>query len=164
MLRRIRIVSIALLLLVAALPVVAAPPWSLGATQSAIAYYDSVIQRVSDHVKVWYFYLSTCPYCRKQEPVLSAITRHYGIPVQPISLDGGAPPGGEFSYYIKDTGQAAQLGVLATPTLYLVNTNDRQAVQITSGFVSGATLMERMVWAARQAGWLKGSQSVGVKQ
>lgn len=122
---------------------------------SAMKTYDTALKKLSGHIKVWYFYLSTCPYCRRQEPILKTITDYYDIPVQPISLDGGPPPGGEYHHFITNKGQAQKLGVVATPTLYLVNTTRKQAAEITAGFVPGQTLMARMVRAARLAGWME---------
>src|SRR5699024_7801649 len=87
---------------------------------------------LSGEVRIWYFYLSTCPYCLRQEPILARLEQRYGIDIQPISLDGGAPQNRLFGGYEVNDGRAAKLGVHATPTLYLVNPGAKQAVLLSS--------------------------------
>lgn len=108
---------------------------------------------LSGEVGIWYFYLSTCPYCMRQEPILAAVAKRYGISVTPISLDGGPPPGHIYTAYMSDRGQAAQLGVRATPTLYLVHPSSREVAQLTTGFVSVQQLMQRIAQVIDAAGW-----------
>lgn len=115
---------------------------------------DAQLRSLSGNVGIWFFYLSTCPYCAQEEPVLHRISTHYDIPVTAISLDGGPTPTRIFKHYQDDRGQAAQLGVTVTPTLYLVHPATRQAVKLTEGYQPGGELVRRIVYAANAAGWL----------
>lgn len=114
---------------------------------------DARLRTLSGEVGIWYFYLSTCPYCMRQEPILTAIAERYGIPVTAISLDGGPPPGGEIQGYVYDRGQATRLGVQVTPTLYLVHPASQQTAMLSAGHVDASTLLLRIAWVAEQAGW-----------
>ncbi|MCO6440519.1 MAG: conjugal transfer protein TraF [Nitrococcus mobilis] len=127
--------------------------WGPGA-ESAQPGIDARLCALSG-VGIWYFYRSTCPYCVRQEPILHALASRYDIPVTPISLDGGPPPGRAFDGYTYDRGQAAQLGVRVTPTLYLVHPATRQAVLLSAGLMSAQALKRRIVRAGEVAGWVE---------
>lgn len=125
-----------------------------GCTAQAAPSLDAQLQALSGKVGIWFFYLSTCPYCARQEPILARISRDYNIAITPISLDGGATPDGIFPDYQYDRGQAAQLGVTVTPTLYLVHPSTRQAAKLAEGFRPWGDLLRRIAAVAQAVGWL----------
>lgn len=112
-----------------------------------------VASKIASMAGVWYFYRSDCPYCRAQNPVLERLQRRIGLAVLPIALDGQAMPEGAFSQFVSDRGHAEQLGVTQTPTLYLVRKPD-EFVLLSEGLVTDDGLLERIVYAAHDAGWI----------
>jgi conjugal transfer pilus assembly protein TraF len=60
-----------------------------------------------------------------------------------VSIDGSALPGGLFPDYRRDTGQAARLGVVSTPALFLVKPEGPTFAPIAQGLLSLAQLQER---------------------
>lgn len=112
-----------------------------------------VATKVATQAGVWYFYRSDCPYCRAQNPVLQRLQRRIGLAVLPIALDGQAMPEGAFGQFVKDHGHAQQLGVTQTPTLYLVR-RPNQFVLLSEGLVTDDGLLERIVFAGHDAGWI----------
>lgn len=141
---RIKTLSMALVMLAL---VLAAP-----AGQAAPSL-DAQLRALSGQVGIWFFYLSTCPYCAQEEPVLHRISARYEIPITAISLDGGPTPNRTFKHYVYDRGQAAQLGVTVTPTLFLVHPASRQAVRLSQGYQNADALMRRIAHAVHAAGW-----------
>jgi len=115
----------------------------------------SQLRSLSGQVGIWYFYMSTCPYCQKQEPALAMFDERYGIEVTPVSLDGGPPPGREFEEYVPNRGQAARLGVQVTPTLYLVHPATQQTTLLATGLSQPRELAVRIIKAAKAAGWIE---------
>lgn len=112
-----------------------------------------VAAKVAAQAGVWYFYRSDCPYCRAQNPVLERLQKRIGLAVLPIALDGQAMPERAFARFVADHGHAQQLGVTQTPTLYLVR-KPNQFVLLSEGLVTDDGLLERIVFAGHDAGWI----------
>jgi conjugal transfer pilus assembly protein TraF len=111
-----------------------------------------VAMKIASMAGVWYFYRSDCPYCHAQNPVLERLQRRIGLAVLPIALDDRAMPEARFSGYVPDRGHAQELGVTQTPTLYLVRPGE--FVLLSEGLVTDDGLMERIVHAGHDAGWI----------
>jgi len=103
---------------------------------------------------VWFFFRSDCPYCEAQAPLLQVLAERYGFAILAVSLDGAPLPGGLFPDYRRDTGQAARLGVVSTPALYLVKPEGPTFAPIAQGLLSLAQLQERITGAAVSQGWI----------
>jgi conjugal transfer pilus assembly protein TraF len=112
-----------------------------------------VATRIASLAGMWYFYKSDCPYCRAQNPILERLQRRIGLVVLPIALDGRAMPEAPFGRFVPNKGHAQQLGVTQTPTLYLVR-KPNEFVLISEGLVTDDGLLERIVYAAHDAGWI----------
>lgn len=112
-----------------------------------------VASKITSMAGVWYFYRSDCPYCRAQNPVLERLQRRIGLAVLPIALDDRAMPEGAFSRFVSNRGHAQQLGVTQTPTLYLVR-KPNEFVLLSEGLVTDDGLLERIVYAGHDAGWI----------
>lgn len=112
-----------------------------------------IASKIASMAGVWYFYRSDCPYCRAQNPVLERLQRRIGLAVLPIALDGRAMPEGAFSRFVSNRGHAQQLGVTQTPTLYLVR-KPNEFVLLSEGLVTDDGLLERIVYAGHDAGWI----------
>jgi conjugal transfer pilus assembly protein TraF len=114
---------------------------------------ERVARQVAAEAGVWYFFASDCPYCRAQNPILARLQQRIGLTILPISIDGKAMPEGPFRSFVPDRGHARQLGVTQTPTLYLVR-DPKQFVLVSEGLVTDDELLERIVLAAHDAGWV----------
>jgi len=113
----------------------------------------AVLKDLAGETGIWFFYRSDCPYCAAQAPVLHLLSEQTGIRVQAIALDGRALPNGRFPQFGRDTGQAVRLGVISTPALFLVRPPDG-IVPIAQGLLSLSDLEQRLLLAAREAGWI----------
>ncbi|AGA89724.1 TraF-like protein [Thioflavicoccus mobilis 8321] len=114
---------------------------------------EAILQQIAEKAGIWFFYRSDCPYCEAQAPLLQLLEARYGFSVLPVSIDGELLPGGVFPAFRRDLGQAAALGVVSTPALFLARPPDAM-VPLSQGLLSLAQLQERVLVAAVQAGWI----------
>ena len=112
-----------------------------------------IASKIASMAGVWYFYRSDCPYCKAQNPVLERLQRRIGLAVLPIALDGRAMTEGAYARFVANRGHAEQLGVTQTPTLYLVR-KPNEFVLLSEGLVTDDGLLERIVYAGHDAGWI----------
>lgn len=122
-------------------------------TQEANASRKSVVAEIGKTSGIWFFYASTCSYCHQQAPLLRAFAERNGFTLIPISLDGLPLPGLDDYPFKVDSGQAAQLGVEKTPTLFLVRPPS-DVVYLSEGFVSLQELEQRVVAIADEYKWI----------
>lgn len=114
----------------------------------------AVLDKISQRVGLMYFYMSTCPYCARQEPILERFQREYGISILPISLDGGPPPTWQNISYVRNEGQAQQLGVMVTPTLVVADTVTGEMHNLAAGLRTDQEIEERLLEMAVVSGWI----------
>jgi conjugal transfer pilus assembly protein TraF len=114
---------------------------------------DAALTAIAKRAGVLFFFRSACPYCEAQAPLLRILEARYGFSVLPVSLDGAPLPGGHFPEYRPDSGQAQRLGVVSTPALFLVRPPD-DMLPLSQGLLSLAQMQERLLIAAKQAGWI----------
>ncbi|MBE0468238.1 MAG: conjugal transfer protein TraF [Methyloprofundus sp.] len=91
---------------------------------------------------VWFFYSSTCSFCHRMTPSINLINSQ-GLSVLPVSIDHNPLQGLDMGYF-KDQGQAQELGVTMTPSLFLVNQNTRLVVPVAFGIISYQELVRRI--------------------
>lgn len=91
---------------------------------------------------LWFFYSSTCHYCHEMVPVINHMSKK-DMRVLPVSIDGPSLPSLDVPSTV-DNGQARELGVTVTPSVFLVNTNTRVVAPIASGMVSYDDLLTRI--------------------
>ena len=134
--------------------------------QSAIsAERERILKSLSTRsIGVWYFFRSDCPYCHRQNAVLVALTRLYGIEVLPISLDHGAMNSPEFPSFVLDEGQGARLNVTGTPTLFLNNTETGEIARLTVGFRALNEIEDAALQVARKNKWITEAEYVAATQ
>jgi conjugal transfer pilus assembly protein TraF len=113
----------------------------------------AVLTELATRAGVLFFFRADCPYCEAQAPLLKLLQSRYGFDILPVSLDGAPLPGGEFPTYRTDAGQAAALGVVSTPALFLARP-PAGLVPLAQGLLSLAQLEERLILAAAEAGWI----------
>ena len=116
---------------------------------------EAGLTEIAGMAAVWFFFRSDCPYCEAQAPLLQVLAERYGFTILAVSLDGAPLPGGLFPDYRRDAGQAARLGVVSTPALFLVKPEGPTFAPIAQGLLSLAQLQERIAGAALAQGWLR---------
>lgn len=88
-----------------------------------------VLKDVSQRFGIWFFFRSDCAPCHQQAPILHTFAAMNGFSVLPISVDGRDMPNNPWRKVLVDKGQALQLGIEGTPTIFLVSqTGDFHAV------------------------------------
>lgn len=91
---------------------------------------------------LFFFYGSKCGFCHRMVPSINELIKQ-GMNVLPISVDGGVIEEINTPSVI-DAGQAEQLQVKQTPTLYLVNSNTKKVIPIASGIASYGDIVTRI--------------------
>jgi conjugal transfer pilus assembly protein TraF len=109
---------------------------------------EAAIQQLAKVSGLFFFYRSTCPYCRAFAPTLKQFAEQYGIKVVPITTDGISLP--QFPDSRLNQGQAEAFGVKAEPALFAVNPYTQKAFPITYGLISFADLKRRILDIATQ--------------
>jgi conjugal transfer pilus assembly protein TraF len=128
-------------------------PFAANATSAeATARRAVVLRELAGVSGLLLFVDGQCGVCVRQAQVLLAAQRQYGLALLTVSLDGAAPPGLELPLR-PDTGQAARLGVVGTPALFLMRPPDA-ILPLAQGALDLDTLAERIVAQAHQAGWV----------
>ena len=113
----------------------------------------AVVRSLAQQAGIWFFFRSDCPYCHLQAPVLKLLEQQYGFVVYPISVDGAPLPDSPFPEFARDTGQSQALQVTTVPALYLVRP-PQDVLPVGQGVLSLDQLVQRMLMAAAQAGWI----------
>lgn len=121
--------------------------------RQAQAGAERAIEIIADEAGLWYFYRSDCPYCAAQSPVLENLARKADMAVMAIALDNAPLEDGHFTDWRPNAGQAEELQVRATPTIYLVRPPG-EFLLIAEGVMAESTLRERIIHRAHEAGWI----------
>lgn len=104
---------------------------------------DAAINKLAKHSGLFFFYHSTCPYCRAFAPIVKDFAMHYHIAVIPITTDGIKLP--EFPDSKIDGGQAAHFQVNSEPALFAVDPYTQKAFPISYGLISEEDLRKRIL-------------------
>lgn len=112
------------------------------------------IRAFAKHAGLFFFYKSTCPYCRKFAPILKDFAERNDIDVIGITLDGISLP--EFPNSHTDQGQAQVFHVKVEPSLFIVDPYTQKASPVSYGLVSEVEL-ENSLYRAIQS--LAGSKT-----
>jgi len=115
--------------------------------------FDRILHKLSQDVALWYFFRSDCPYCAKEDPILSHYIGKYGFSILPISTDGAPLADGSFPDWIPDQGQATYLNVNVTPTIYLVHP-PKDVILLSVGLKAGREMTERIIDIAHDQKWI----------
>ena len=100
------------------------------------------LKEISEKGGIYFFFLSTCPYCHMEAPLLRQLEETYGIKVIPVSIDGPGLP--EYPSPIQDRGIARILNVEKTPTLFF-GKPPKEIRRIANGFISLPELIDRII-------------------
>jgi conjugal transfer pilus assembly protein TraF len=112
-----------------------------------------LLNEIATQAGILFFFRSDCPYCHIQAPILAILERNFGFTVYPVSLDGKPMPHGYYPTFKQDRGQAARLGVVSTPAMFLMKP-PREIVLIAQSALSLEELTGRILLAAKEAGWI----------
>lgn len=104
---------------------------------------DAAIAKLSQESGLFFFYSSSCAYCRKFAPIVKRFAMTHNITVIPITIDGFALP--EFPESKMDRGQAAKFKVTVEPSLFAVNPYTQKAYPISQGLISESELRKRIL-------------------
>ena len=111
------------------------------------AEQEQAIKLLAKESGLFFFYRSTCPYCRAFAPILKRFTDYYKIPVIAITTDGMSLP--PFPDSLNDQGQSAIFQVKVEPSLFVVNPYTKKVIPVGYGLMSETDLKKRMLEIAR---------------
>jgi conjugal transfer pilus assembly protein TraF len=101
---------------------------------------------LSQDYGVFFFFRSDCQYCHEQAPVLKYMQTIYGLPVIPVSMDGGRLP--EYPSPRADNGISMMVsqgqGVNTFPAIYLVEKKTKQSYPLGTGMVPLDEILSRI--------------------
>lgn len=109
---------------------------------------DEVIHALSKKIGIFFFYRSSCPYCKRFAPIVKEFAESYGLTLVPITTDGVSLP--EFPNSYPDDGQAKQFSVTVEPALFAVNPYTDEAYPIAYGLTSQAEIKRNLLNIAAQ--------------
>ena len=104
---------------------------------------EQAITKLAKEGGLFFFYSSTCGYCRKFAPILKNFSANYNISVIPITIDGGILP--EFPNSKLNRGHAAKFSVTVEPSLFAVNPYTGKAYPVSQGLISEYDLRKRIL-------------------
>lgn len=114
--------------------------------------YD-MLKHVAEKAGIFFFFKSDCQYCEAEAPIVSFMEHDFGFKVIAISLDGGELQSAKFKDMRRNAGHAEQLGVTATPALFLVD-EEGHFDAIGQGALAWDDLQRRVLLVAQRAGWI----------
>ncbi|WP_156912591.1 conjugal transfer protein TraF [Methylocaldum szegediense] len=114
---------------------------------------SELLSELAQKAGILFFFRSDCPYCHIQAPILAVLERNFGFTIYPVSLDGAPMPNGYYQDFKPDRGQAARLGIVSTPAIFLMKP-PREIVLIAQSALSLEELTGRILLAAKEAGWI----------
>lgn len=104
---------------------------------------EEAIRRLAAKSGLFFFYRSTCPYCKAFAPILKRFVDHYGISIIAITTDGIILP--EFPDSVVDKGQKALFDIKVEPAVFTVNPYTHKAVPVGYGLMSEADLKKSIL-------------------
>lgn len=110
------------------------------------------ITKIAKQAGFWFFFESTCQYCKRQAPIVQRLMSQYGFEVNAISIDQAPMENGMFPNYTPDRkGVYKQLNVQRVPALFLVDNEGRFQAPISQGIVTESEIKRIMLIQAKQA-------------
>jgi conjugal transfer pilus assembly protein TraF len=108
---------------------------------------DQTIASLASTHALFFFFRSDCPYCHQFAPLLKQFHAKYGIPIVPISMDGGSLP--DFPSPRMDNGISAKLNVERWPALFLLDAGAAKITPLGFGVLAESELIERLYTVTR---------------
>lgn len=104
---------------------------------------NGAIAKLAQESGLFFFYSSSCLYCRKFAPILKRFALQHRLIIVPITIDGKFLP--EFPNSKIDKGQAAKFKVVVEPSLFAVNPYTGKAYPVSQGLISEYDLRKRIL-------------------
>ena len=104
---------------------------------------DAAIAKLAKESGLFFFYSSSCAYCRKFAPILKEFAEIHKITIIPISTDGIFLP--EFPNSKIDKGHSTKFNVTVFPSLFAVNPYTKKVYPISYGLSSHSELRKRIL-------------------
>jgi conjugal transfer pilus assembly protein TraF len=123
-------------------------------SKEARAAQARLLARIAQQAGIFFFFQKGCGHCEIQAPILKTLEERYSFNIIPISLNGEPLKNNLFPQYVLDRGQARSLQVIQTPALFLGNPNTQKIIPLGQSTLSMDQLEERIITAARDAGWI----------
>lgn len=111
---------------------------------------EAAIESFAKKTGLFFFYKSTCPYCKRFAPILKNFAAHYGMTVIAVTMDGMPLP--EFLDSRMDNGQSTKFHVTVTPSLFAVNPYTQKAFPVAYGLTSETELRDNIYKIMTQDG------------
>lgn len=89
-----------------------------------------------------FVYSSSCPYCKRQLPIILSFKEQTGIEIIGVSVDGGFYDGFDASVY--DENAASDPNVQAYPTILLIDNKNPQRIFVAKGLTTRDDLENRI--------------------
>ena len=99
---------------------------------------EAAIHALASTSGLFFFYRSTCAYCRAFAPTVKQFADTYGIKVIAITTDG--IPLSQFPDSRMNQGQAENFGIKVEPALFIVNPRTDEKIPVAYGLISLADL------------------------
>ena len=113
---------------------------------------QQVVQDIAQEAGLWFFFESTCEYCKRQAPIVQRLMSKYGFNVNAISIDLAPMENGMFPEFQPDTNQKyKELGVQRVPALFLVGNRGEFVAPISQGIVTESEIIRLVLIQAKTA-------------
>lgn len=113
---------------------------------------DTLLKKISEKAGIFFFFKSDCRFCEAQAPLIGHL-EDLGFNVLAVSIDGGELQSYKFKDTRVDSGQAAALGVTATPSMFLMN-EEGVFTALGQTVLSYAELRRRILLVAAREHWI----------
>ncbi|USD58920.1 conjugal transfer protein TraF [Vibrio sp. SCSIO 43140] len=121
-------------------------------SESLLAAEKTVMSKIGEKAGLWFFFQSTCDYCKRQAPIVEMLMQQYGLNANAISIDLAPFPDGRFPDYSPDfKGIHRELGVQRVPALYLVANDSSFIAPISQGIMTADEIKRIMMIQAKTA-------------
>lgn len=114
--------------------------------------FMAVMQKIRNKAGLFFFFKSGRGYCESEASLIGNFEKD-GFDVFAINVDGGSLESYQFKNVKLDQGHAEQLGVTATPALFLVSA-DGVFENLGQGLLSYNDIRRRIFIAAQRQGWI----------
>ena len=95
---------------------------------------EQLMKDLSKSYGLFFFFSTSCEYCKVFAPVVKQFSSLYGWEVVPISMDGGQLE--SFPKAVPDNGLSQKWGITVLPSLYAVNPTTGQVIPVAHGMTS----------------------------
>ncbi len=113
----------------------------------------NLLKLLSERVGIFFFFDSSCSYCKVQIPILQQFKNTYDFAVLGISKDGKSLDTNFPFDWRSDQGLAEKFAVDQFPALVLV-TPEGDAAKISQGLLSLTEIQSRVILAAKKMAWV----------